>query len=237
MGLLLLMRSQSVALPRLSGAAAIWDMSQLINGGQTVTDQSGNGYHATMGSTPGIDSNDPAWFSSYVQGDGVDDYVALPNTGLGTGAMTLVDVVMPTTTTTGIKIVHGYGSPFHGTDGTTFVAREHFDGTQKLFASSVSVVAGQPYLMVSVRANGRFDLYIGTGNVLTKTSLSTPGSITRSPTTGRLLANNTGTSPSPAKLYHSQEYIGAPSDAEIDSLYQAMRAYHADAAHGGLVTL
>jgi hypothetical protein len=42
--------------------------------GQTLTDRSGNGYHGTLGSTAGADTNDPSWVAGGL-GFTTDDYV------------------------------------------------------------------------------------------------------------------------------------------------------------------
>ena len=43
--------------------------------GQTVPDVSGNGNHGTLGSTSGVDTNDPAWHPLGLSFDGVDDVI------------------------------------------------------------------------------------------------------------------------------------------------------------------
>lgn len=59
------------------GASAIYLFNE--GGGQVLTDRSGNGYHGTLGSTPGADTNDPAWATEGLTFDG-GDYVDLGTT-------------------------------------------------------------------------------------------------------------------------------------------------------------
>jgi hypothetical protein len=51
--------------------------------GQTIYDWSGYGNHGTLGSTPGVDANDPAWIKGIFYGSalnfGGDDFVSIPN--------------------------------------------------------------------------------------------------------------------------------------------------------------
>jgi len=42
-----------------SGLVAYYDFNE--GAGQTASDSGPNGYHGTLGSTPGVDANDPAW--------------------------------------------------------------------------------------------------------------------------------------------------------------------------------
>jgi hypothetical protein len=71
-----------------AGASAAFDFPKikawwpLAEGrGQTVMDWSGNGNHGTLGSTPGVDSNDPTWvkgiFNTNALNFGGDDFVAI----------------------------------------------------------------------------------------------------------------------------------------------------------------
>ena len=51
--------------------------------GQTAYDWSGNRNHGTLGSTPGVDANDPAWIKGIFWGSGLsfggDDFVSIPD--------------------------------------------------------------------------------------------------------------------------------------------------------------
>lgn len=49
---------------------------------QTITDYSGNGRHATRGSTTGGDANDPAWTSQGLDFNGSNHYAKLPDSAL-----------------------------------------------------------------------------------------------------------------------------------------------------------
>jgi hypothetical protein len=63
-----------------SPLAGWWPMNE--RSGQTVHDRSGNGNHGRLGSTAGVDDNDPSWirglFGSALRFDG-DDFVAIPD--------------------------------------------------------------------------------------------------------------------------------------------------------------
>jgi hypothetical protein len=58
-----------------------WPMNE--GRGQTVYDWSGRGNHGTLGSTPGVDANDPSWIKGIFFGSalnfGGDDFVSIPN--------------------------------------------------------------------------------------------------------------------------------------------------------------
>jgi hypothetical protein len=58
-----------------------WPMNE--GRGQTVYDWSGHGNHGTLGSTPGVDANDPAWIKGIFWGSALnfsgDDFVSIPN--------------------------------------------------------------------------------------------------------------------------------------------------------------
>lgn len=70
----LLLGSRQQGLPR-DGLVALYLFNE--GSGQVLTDYSGNGYHGTLGSTAGDDTNDPTW-----TGQGLafatDDYVTIP---------------------------------------------------------------------------------------------------------------------------------------------------------------
>jgi hypothetical protein len=77
-----------MAVPAGASAAAIdfgkikgwWPLSE--GRGQTVYDWSGNRNHGTLGSTPGVDANDPSWIKGIFWGAalrfGGDDFVQIP---------------------------------------------------------------------------------------------------------------------------------------------------------------
>jgi hypothetical protein len=58
-----------------------WPMNE--GRGQTIYDWSGNGNHGTLGSTPGVDANDPTWIKGIFWGSalnfGGDDFVSIPS--------------------------------------------------------------------------------------------------------------------------------------------------------------
>jgi len=58
-----------------------WPMNE--GRGQTIYDWSGQGNHGTLGSTPGVDANDPSWIKGIFYGSalnfGGDDFVTIPN--------------------------------------------------------------------------------------------------------------------------------------------------------------
>jgi hypothetical protein len=58
-----------------------WPMNE--GRGQTVYDWSGNGNHGMLGSTPGVDANDPAWIKGIFWGSALnfsgDDFVSIRN--------------------------------------------------------------------------------------------------------------------------------------------------------------
>jgi hypothetical protein len=58
-----------------------WPMNE--GRGQTVYDWSGHRNHGTLGSTPGVDANDPSWIKGIFFGSalrfGGDDFVTIPN--------------------------------------------------------------------------------------------------------------------------------------------------------------
>jgi hypothetical protein len=65
-----------------SPLAGWWPMNE--RSGQTIYDWSGNGNHGRLGSTPGVDENDPTWIRGIFNlGSalrfGGDDYVAIPD--------------------------------------------------------------------------------------------------------------------------------------------------------------
>ena len=77
----------ALCLPGTAAAAdfplsAYWPLNE--GKGQVVRDWSGNGNHGQLGSTPGVDANDPSWikglffWSSALHFDG-DDYVTIPD--------------------------------------------------------------------------------------------------------------------------------------------------------------
>ncbi len=68
---------------RIPGTVALYDPGrQIATGttGQVLTDFSGRGNHAQLGSTSGVDTNDPAWSDNALVFDGTDDYVECPVT-------------------------------------------------------------------------------------------------------------------------------------------------------------
>jgi hypothetical protein len=56
------------------GASAVYLLNE--GAGQVANDRSGNGHHGTLGSTPGADTNDPAWGTAGLT-NGADDYTDL----------------------------------------------------------------------------------------------------------------------------------------------------------------
>lgn len=80
MGLLLLMSKRDTGLV-LPGSVATWDMVTMVNS-QTVKDISGKGNHLQLGSTSGVDANDPLNVGNGFTFDGVDDYLLGPSLAL-----------------------------------------------------------------------------------------------------------------------------------------------------------
>lgn len=115
MGLLLLMSKRDTGNPLiLPGAVGAWDMVTLADSGQTVVDISGNGNHLTLGSTSGVDTNDPT-----NQGNGfsfsTDDFMraTLPAMNL-TGDLSAV-IVLKTASAVLQYPINVYGAtPFPG---------------------------------------------------------------------------------------------------------------------------
>lgn len=79
--------------------AAYFPTKQFAQGleGQRLIDYSGNGYHGTLGSTTGSDTNDPTWTGQGLSFDG-DDYVEIANSP-ALVRMSFVAVVYPTNLT------------------------------------------------------------------------------------------------------------------------------------------
>jgi hypothetical protein len=79
----------ALGLPSAAGAATLsfplmgwWPMNE--GSGQTVNDWSGHGNNGMLGSTPGVDANDPSWvpgvfFGSALQFTDSEDYVTIPS--------------------------------------------------------------------------------------------------------------------------------------------------------------
>ena len=65
----------------LDSVSGWWPMYE--GSGQTVRDLSGKGNHGTLGSTPGVDANDPTWIKGWLFGSALrfdgNDYVRIPN--------------------------------------------------------------------------------------------------------------------------------------------------------------
>lgn len=77
----------------ISGSLAEYQYFDLS--GQVLTDISGNAYHGQLGTTSGVDTNDPAWNASGWLEYDADDVVILPaalDTAAGTGAQTWIVV-------------------------------------------------------------------------------------------------------------------------------------------------
>ena len=92
------------------GAIAYWDCTQLSPDGQTLYDQSGNGYHGTLGSTPGVDTNDPVPGPTGLTFDG-DDYVALPLIPSIGAAQVVFYIAAPVTAASDPQYVLGVSVP------------------------------------------------------------------------------------------------------------------------------
>jgi hypothetical protein len=77
------------------GLVALYDFVQGADS-QVLYDTSGNSNDGQLGSTTGVDTNDPTWTSEGLSFDGVDD---LADTGVfpGAGAWTLIHVGIPRT--------------------------------------------------------------------------------------------------------------------------------------------
>lgn len=64
----------------LDSVSGWWPMYE--GSGQTVRDLSGKGNHGTLGSTPGVDANDPTWIKGWLFGSALrfdgDDFVRIP---------------------------------------------------------------------------------------------------------------------------------------------------------------
>ena len=101
-----------------------WDMDGM-SPSQTVTDSSGSGADGTLGSTGGVDGQDPVWTTSSRVGtgalsfDGVDDYVQTTSNTLQTANSFTISVWFQTDTTTGqhhmvwqgVSTANGWGYP------------------------------------------------------------------------------------------------------------------------------
>jgi hypothetical protein len=65
----------------LDSVSGWWPMYE--GSGQTVHDLSGKGNHGTLGSTPGVDANDPTWIKGWLFGSALrfdgNDFVRIPN--------------------------------------------------------------------------------------------------------------------------------------------------------------
>jgi hypothetical protein len=72
MSILLMQRAQSGIPIVQSGLVAYYRFDEAS--GQTLTDQSGNGHHGTLGSAAGADTNDPSWVAEGLS-FAADDYV------------------------------------------------------------------------------------------------------------------------------------------------------------------
>ena len=97
----------------LDSVAGWWPMYE--GSGQTVHDLSGKGNHGTLGSTPGVDANDPTWIKGWLFGSALrfdgNDFVRIPDdAALSPQNLTVSTWVRATATPGQFKYVLGKGA-------------------------------------------------------------------------------------------------------------------------------
>jgi hypothetical protein len=97
----------------LDSVSGWWPMYE--GSGQTVRDLSGKGNHGTLGSTPGVDANDPTWIKGWLFGSALrfdgNDYVRIPeSSALATQNVTVSAWVRATGTPGRYKYIVGKGA-------------------------------------------------------------------------------------------------------------------------------
>jgi Concanavalin A-like lectin/glucanases superfamily len=109
-----------VTVPATAGASGFdfplvgwWPMNE--GSGQTIRDWSGHGNNGTLGSTAGVDANDPTWIPGVFAGSalrfGGDDYVQIPDsTSLEPQAITVAAWIRGTSTPGQYKYVVSKGA-------------------------------------------------------------------------------------------------------------------------------
>lgn len=164
----LLAAARREGLPR-GGLVALYDFVQGADP-QVLYDRSGNGKHATLGSTAAADANDPQWGAQGLVYDGVDDRVlgpVLPE--VSASGLTYLVVINSTRASIPQSILD---NKFSGTNNMGMSLETTSDGqalmrvangTVQFQITGRRVVDGTPRLLVGVadRARSAAQLYLG----------------------------------------------------------------------------
>lgn len=210
---------RSRGIPR-RGLVAHYDFHD--GAGQTLSDISGNGYHGTLGSTGGVDTNDPTWGSGYLQSDGVDDFAKLPAVPIGATERTFIAVasILSTPASLCVYIDASGAGIYQGYNTHAWFASEQFGGVQK-FLTGPAYTLNTPTFNASICGVGRFDMWVN----LSKSSVAVSGSPDPAPSVSGLFAFNVA-APSlfaNVRLYTVLIYNVALTDGEIRQTYRAVQ--------------
>lgn len=178
------------------GASAIYLFNE--GSGQVLTDYSGNGYHGTLGSTAGDDTNDPAW-----TGQGLaftaDDYVGCGTAaGLDVGSRGDFSIIAVVTLAPAAEATEAiFGKVGGGGANEWGIARtdtNHFrfyfrgsDASNRGFMADAATQIGTPTMVACVRSGDALLMYLGTVmQANSGTAITTPSTASRALYFGRL---------------------------------------------------
>jgi hypothetical protein len=126
--------------------AGWWPMNE--GSGQTIRDWSGRGNNGTLGSTPAVDNNDPAWIKGVLLGsalrfDGDDDFLTIPrSSSLEPQRLTVSAWVRGDTSPGAFKYVLAKGS--QACDRSSYGIYTGADGGLAFYVSGTTSVAISP---------------------------------------------------------------------------------------------
>jgi hypothetical protein len=215
-----LARPSAVATIPRDGLSAAWDLTALSSGVQTVGGALGTTANLQLGSNPGVDASDPSVAGGILVFNGAHRCVlnvALP------ASRTLILVARCDAMPVSPAVVLGSGlAPYQGFTSSPprFFCSDAYP-SQVTGSHPTLLAFGSWYMMSSVRATNRFDLYLGTS----KHSVAVTGS------PNAVSMTSLGSFPGSFALTGAIAYVllygRALADWEISAAYRALRPYMA----------
>jgi len=157
-------------LPR-AGLASYWLLAQDNLDLQTIPDLSGHGNTLQLGSTGGVDANDPTLTQAGAVFDGVDDYGLCSMTLHGAGRTLVAVAKVPSDPAVYAMLQSGGYATYHAiAAGPVYFASDVFGGTQRYAHHPSALSLDTWYFLASRRATDHLNLWVNSSRYVAEVS-------------------------------------------------------------------